>query len=116
MVEDVSQAGIRAFVILYGGKRTDSLNQLRYTKYMETIGSSKSSLDPQKLPPTARAAYFHLRVHLQVALWKALGNNAWDPEQWGWKLVGTILVPVMTDLAPAPETLLKFVRCRCKLT
>ena len=51
-----------------------------------------------------------------MALWKALGNNAWDPEQWGWKLVGTILEPVMTDLAPAPETLLKFVRCRCKLT
>ena len=85
-VEEVGQAGIQAFVILYGGKRTDSLNQLRYTKYMETIASSKSSLDPQKLPPTARAAYFHsLRVHLQVALWKALGNNAWYPEQWGWK-------------------------------
>ena len=32
-----------------------------------------------------------------------------DPEQWGWKLDGTLLTPVMTDMAAAPETLLKFV-------
>ena len=39
-----------------------------------------------------------------------------DPKQWGWKLDGTVLVPVMTDLDPAPESLLKFVRCKCKLS
>ena len=98
-------------------KKNDSLNQLRYNRYMDTIASSKSSLDPQKLPPTERAAYYHsLRVHLQVALWKELGSSEWNPEQWGWEVVSTKQVPVMTDLAPAPESLLKFVRCKCKLT
>ena len=36
--------------------------------------------------------------------------------QWGWKLNGDILEPVMTDSVVAPENLLKFVRCNCKLT
>ena len=27
-----------------------------------------------------------------------------------------VLAPVMTDLNPAPEELLKFVRCKCKVT
>ncbi len=38
-------------------------------------------------------------------------NTCIDPEQWGWKLDGTTLTPVMTDMAAAPETL---VRCKCK--
>ena len=115
--EEIGKAGIRAFVMMYGGKKNDSLNCLRYAKFMEMITSSKSSLDPQKLPPTERAAYYHsLRVHLQVILWRDLANSDLDPEQWGWKLDGTVLVPVMTDQAAAPENLLKFVRCKCKLT
>ncbi len=115
--EQIGKAGIRVFVIMCGGKKSDSLNSLRYAKFMEMVTSSKSSLDPQKLPPTERAAYFHsLRVHLQVILWRKLTNNDLDPQQWGWKLDGTVLVPIMTDLAAAPESLLKFVRCKCKLT
>ena len=39
-----------------------------------------------------------------------------DPEKWVWRLNGTKLNPIMTDLPPVPETLLKFVRCKCKLT
>ncbi len=46
-------------------------------------------------------------------LWKNLTHEdlELDPEQWGWKLDGATLTPVMTDMAAAPETLLKFVRC-----
>ena len=68
---------------------------------------------------TARAAFFHsLRVHLQVILWKKFVNDHDDlnPEQWGWKLDGTMFAPIMTDLAAAPENLQKFVRCKCKLS
>ena len=43
-------------------------------------------------------------------------NNALDPLQWGWRLDGTVFTSVMTDLAAAPESLLKFVRCKCKLS
>lgn len=114
--EQVAKAGIRLIVVMYGGKKQDSLNGLRYAKFMEMVSSSKS-LDPQKLPPTERAAHFHsLRVHLQVLLWKKLTNADMDPKLWGWKLDGTVFTPVMTDLGAAPESLLKFVRCKCKLS
>ena len=114
--EQIGEAGVRLFVIVYGGKKEDSLNTLRYAKFMEMIVSTKK-LDPYKLPPTARAAYYHsLRVHLQVILWKELAVNSLNPTLWGWKLDGSMLHPVMTDIDPAPESLLKFVRCKCKLT
>ena len=66
--EQVEEAGVQLFVIVFGGKQSDSLNTLRYAKYMEMVASAKH-IDPQKLPPTARAAHYHsLRVHLQVIL------------------------------------------------
>ena len=115
--EQIGKAGIQVFIAMYSGKQRDSLNGLRYAKFMEMVTSGKTSLDPQKLPPTEKAAYFHsLRVHLQVIIWKTLVNNALDPLQWGWRLDGTVFTPVMTDLAAAPESLLKFVRCKCKLS
>ena len=51
-------------------------------------------------------------------LWKKVTHEdlQLDPEQWSWKLDGTTLTPVMTGIAAAPETLLKFVRCKCKLS
>ena len=53
--EQIDKAGIRAFVIMFGDKKEDSLNS---SKFMEIFTSSKS-LGPQKLPPTERAAYCH---------------------------------------------------------
>ncbi|XP_065911780.1 uncharacterized protein [Dysidea avara] len=114
--DEVGKAGVRLFVILFGGKDGDSLNSLRHVKFLEMVSASKV-VDPQKLPPTERAAYFHsLRVPLQVMLWKMLTHEEcqYNPEEWGWRLDGTRLNPVMTDLPAAPETLLKFVRCKCK--
>ena len=115
-VEQVGEVGVRLFVIVFGGKQSDSLNTLRYAKYMEMVASAKN-IDPQKLPPTARAAHYHsLRVHLQVILWKELTTDSLDPLIWGWKLDSSKLQPIMTDLEPAPESLLKFVCCKCKLS
>ena len=95
-VEQIGKAGIRLYVVLYGGRADDYLNSLLYTKYMEMVSTSKTSTDPQKLPPTERAAYFHsLRVYLQVILWFKLTNNDLDPMQWGWELADTILTPVL---------------------
>ncbi len=39
-----------------------------------------------------------------------------DPKHWGWRLDGGVFAPLMTDLPAAPESLLKFVRCQCKLS
>jgi len=104
------------FVIVFGGKQSDSLNTLGYTKYMEMVSSAKT-INPQKLLPTARAAHYRsLCVHLQFILWKQLTTHSLNPLQRGWKLDGPKLQPNMTDLEPAPESLLKFVRCKYKLS
>ena len=64
--EQIGKAGITLFVLLYGGKFEDTLEQLRYTNYMKMAASS-SKMAPSKLPPTERSAWFHsLRVYLQV--------------------------------------------------
>ena len=104
------------FANLYGGKTGHSLNNLRYYKYMDAVASNSTSLDPQNLLPTERAAYYHgLRVHLQIIIWKRLSNrhNDLNPQQWDWRLDDGVLIPI---IAAAPETLLKIVQCKCKIT
>ena len=114
--EEVGSAGIKLFVHLYGGKQTDCLNSLRHAKFMEMASCGKT-LEPERLPPTERAAFFHsLRVHHQVISWKELSNEELDPLQWGWKLNEKMLMPIMTDLDPAPDNMLKFIRCKCKVS
>ena len=85
---------------------------------MEMVSSCKTSIDPRKLLPTERAAYFHaFRVHLQVIIWSNLGGTDinLDPKEWEWKLYRSVYMPITTDLDAAPESLLKFVRCnKCK--
>ena len=39
-----------------------------------------------------------------------------DPKDWGWRLEGASLVPVMTDQEPAPDELLNVIRCNCQAT
>ncbi len=99
--DTVGTAGCQLFVLMYGGNRIESLNTLRYVKYMEMVASSKK-IEPQKLPPTPRAAYFHsLRVHHQIMIWNNLSVDI-DPTKWGWKLDDKSLQPIMTDLEPEP--------------
>ena len=83
-VEQVGEVGVQLFVIVFGGKQSDSLNTLRY---MEMVASAKN-IDPQELPPTATAAHhYSLHVHLQVILWKELTTDSLDPLLFlGWKL------------------------------
>ena len=61
----------------------DSLNKLRYFKYLDM--ACKGIIEPEKLPPTQRVAYFH--AYLQVNKWLLLEEEAelnW--EEWGWRL------------------------------
>lgn len=40
-------------------------------------------VEPQRLPPTERAARFHsLRVHLQVVNWTNLTNDSLEATKW----------------------------------
>ena len=48
------------------------------------VSSSKSTIVPEKHPPTERSANFHrLRVHLQVIVWKTMNTAVLDPNIWG---------------------------------
>ena len=100
----------------YKGQETDTLAELRYAKFTQLLTTS-TTIDPSELPPTERAAHFHaLRVHLQVAQWTTLDLRCLHPTEWGWNFDCGKLVPIKTDLDPAPQFLLNFIRCNCKVT
>ena len=79
---------------------------------MRFAATATTAIKPQNLPPTDRAAYFHsLRVNLQVIEWKSLMNVILPAEEWGWRLQHGMYEPVITDMSPAPQKILKCVRC-----
>ena len=81
------------------------------------IVTTRSSIHPEKLPPTERASFFHsLRVNVQVCQWKYLDQHIILADEWGWSFRNGTMVPIKTDIDPAPEWLLNFVRCKCKNT
>ena len=109
---EISAAGEKALIIFYNGKPDDSLDSLRYKRFCEKVSTNKSHIHPQTLPPTSAAAKYHsFRVYYQIMKWK--GINDITPLKWGWKNIDDKLMPVTTDLSPAPEDLLKIIRCNC---
>ncbi len=97
------------------GSHNESLTKLRHARYREVASTNSSVLRPERLPPTERGAFQHsLRVHLQVMIWKSLNVVHMEPCELGWFVENGRLSPVMTDMAPAPYDLLKYVRCKCK--
>ena len=81
----------------------DTLNVLRHSKLVQMLVTS-SFVEPSDLPPTERAAYYHaLRVHMEVVQWMNLDLECLDPTKWGWKFQKGHVVPIKTDIAPAPD-------------
>ncbi len=112
--EDVIAAGEKALVCLYNGKPGDNLDALRYKRNCEKVATSNSLVKPQSLPPTSAAAKFYsLWVFFQIHEWKGLLDDTLHADQWGWNAT-PVHLPVMTDLAPAPDNLLKIIRCTCQ--
>ena len=112
----IGHAGCEIFKKAYGGKPNDTLTTLRHAKVMESVTTTLSPLEPAVFPPTERAAYYHsLRVHLQVCQWKHFDLYCLKPDEWGWYFQTDILLPTKTDLGHTPESLLKYVRCKCHL-
>lgn len=111
---DVVDAGEKALLIIYNGKATDTLDSLRYQRFCEKVASKSSHVKPQALPPTSSAAEYHsLRVYLQVQEWKG-SRNELCPTEWGWQECDEGFVPLQTSLPPAPEHLLRVIRCNCQ--
>jgi hypothetical protein len=112
-VQQICEAGISLIVALYGGKVDDNLAGLRYTSYCSASLSHR--FKPDNLPPSESAARMHvMRVHLQAAIWGALGESGLKATDWGWRTEQDRFVPIQLDGEIAPDHVLKVVRCRCK--
>ena len=69
-------------------------------------------IKPECLPPTTEAMTHHsYRVYHQVQTW--LGN-VFPVEDWSWTVRQSEYYPVLSNKPPAPDYLLKYVRCQCK--
>ena len=72
-------------------------------------------LEPQRMPLKICATHFHsLGVFLQIKQWMNLDTEELDPCSWGWQHGRFGLEPIKTDMDVAPESVLKFIRCKCK--
>lgn len=110
---EIGDAGVRLFCFVFDGDVNQDLSYLRYIRLQRMIAIC-SKLEPQKLPPTCRAAHFHaLRVHLQISAWSELADVL-NPLEFGWQKIKTGLQPIQTDLPPAPPEILQYVRCKYK--
>ena len=110
---EIQRAGEQTMVILYNGKPDESLNSLWYKCYSGKVVTYVVHVQPQVLPPTEAATKFHsFCVFYQICPWMGCSNEML-PVVWGWKISESGLTPIQTDLLPAPEDLLKVIRCCC---
>jgi len=109
---EVVAAGEKALVSLYGGKPGQTLDNLRLHTFYQKVSASTTCVHPCCLPPSSAAAKYHsLRVYHQVQQWLGVTLPA---EDWGWQIQNDQLLPMTTDLPPAPAYLLEAIRCKCK--
>lgn len=112
-LEDIKVAGEQIMLALYGQLDSNlTLSQCRVSRFLSTIGKSKTAINLATLPPTSTAAYLHsLRTYYQVQFW--LGNYNLNPEDWGWIKSETMYLPTKTTEKLAPDELLKLLHCTC---
>ncbi len=110
---EIQKAREQAMVILYNGKPDESLNSLWYKCYSGKVVTYVVHVQPQVLPPTEAAIKFHsFCMFYQICQWMGCSNEML-PVAWGWKISESGLTPIQTDSLPAPEVLLKVIRCGC---
>jgi 5'-3' exonuclease len=110
--DDIITAGEKAMAIVYKWNPSDSLDVVRYRRFQALVTTRNKAVLPNMLPPTSAATKYHsLRVYHQVQEWQ---GNTLNAEDWGWKLSDGTFKPVISDRAPAPQSLLTLVWCACK--
>ena len=83
-------------------------------KFCEKAATNITRIEPQTLPPASAAAKYHsFRVFYQIVQWKGSPVELL-PEEWGWIVTEDGIHPTPTDIAAAPDSLLKVIRCSCK--
>ncbi len=95
------------------GNSEYNLDVLRRKCFCEKVATKSVYVQPQSLPPTSAAGKYHsFRVYFQIMKWKQ-SKIVMQPEEWGWKIINGKLLAVLTDLSPAPENILRMIRCNC---
>ena len=109
--DKISSSGEKLIIMLYGGKGTDNLDDLRYITFQKKLSSSTKAILPEHLPPTSDAARFHsLRAYYQVQTWK---GKTLPVDEWGFVRRGKYLLPKLMSKLPAPSNLMKLIKCNC---
>ncbi|XP_069112197.1 uncharacterized protein [Argopecten irradians] len=117
--EELTRSGEEIIKALYGsgigsGQYIEDLDFLRFSRFVQKTATSTTCVNVQSLPPTKDAANFHTkRVYLQVQEW-IRKQCSLNPEEWGWQMKDDRLTPIRSSLPPAPQYLLKVIRCNCK--
>ena len=105
-------AGENALVYLFNGKPGEKQDALRVQHLYRKVSSSITCVQPRTLLPTSSVASNHsLPVYHQVQQWNGVYKCE---EDWGWKVIEGHMVPVQTDMQPAPAYLLEAINCNCK--
>lgn len=108
---EIERAGEDALLIIYGCTTSLTLDSARVDKFQQKVATATQYVSPEKLPPTSDAAIFHShRAYHQVQAW--CGNDL-PAEEWGWTTSPSGLYPVKMSQPPAPDRLLKIMRCNC---
>ena len=107
-------AGISFISLLYGGKTTEALNDLRYRLFSHMREPPKI----RNLPPTDETAREHVkRARLQVLIWRAADKYnipTLKLSNYGWIKEVDVITPIHGNVSVAPNTLLQHVACGCK--
>ena len=108
-VDDVIDAGEAALVCLYSGNEGENLDGLRYAKYLLTRCISLLRLCPRPLQQRDTTTCEYTCSYRS----DCMGVCNMKETDWGWMTKDDNLVPVMTDLPPAPDELLRVIRFNC---
>ncbi len=95
-------------VTIYNGKAEETLDHVRYQRFAEKVAGQTyiPSSAPNLTTNVSCSKNFTASVCItKYNSGKGAGNEL-VPEEWGWRESEGSLVPVATNLLPAPEDLL----------
>ena len=121
-LQQVIDQATRFISACYGMKDSTDMSHTRLLVWGEKNGKDHSSSpNLASLPPTREAFIENVkRAHIQAVLWRTINIDPRQlkPEEFGWKMAtdNKSLCPIglPDDTKPAPDYILKMIRCDCK--
>ena len=111
--QDVEKTnGSKAMIVLFNGDQKDSLASIRYNMLRKKVVGQRCTSGQNDSSQTPLLVDFILRTYYQVMEWMGCSDEM-APSEWGWKVEGHKLVPVMTDKSPPPDELIQMIHCNC---